>query len=226
MARKFVVFLIQIFFKLTCRVKMNGIENLLSNDRVIAAANHLGTLDAPLILSQPEIAQHSNLIVPVAKKHSKYAIYRFAVKHLDFLWLDRFNVDLKTLKEVFKRLNKPESLMVIAPEGTRSPTGALIEAKPGVIYIAAKSGAKIVPAAIINSEDKAVIQSFKKLKRHSITIQIGKPISIPSLPRQNKDAFLKKYTDETMCQIAALLPEQYRGFYANHPRLKEILANQ
>jgi len=26
-----------------------------------------------------------------------------------------------------------------------------------------------------------------------------------------------------MCQIAALLPPEKRGFYADHPRLKELL---
>jgi len=26
-----------------------------------------------------------------------------------------------------------------------------------------------------------------------------------------------------MCRIAAELPESYRGFYANHPRLRELL---
>jgi hypothetical protein len=29
-----------------------------------------------------------------------------------------------------------------------------------------------------------------------------------------------------MCQIAALLPPKYRGVYADHARLKEILAEQ
>jgi hypothetical protein len=29
-----------------------------------------------------------------------------------------------------------------------------------------------------------------------------------------------------MCRIAALLPERYRGIYADHPRLKELLALQ
>jgi 1-acyl-sn-glycerol-3-phosphate acyltransferase len=34
---------------------------------------------------------------------------------------------------------------------------------------------------------------------------------------------MKQYTDEIMCHIAALLPESYRGFYAEHPKLKELL---
>jgi hypothetical protein len=28
-----------------------------------------------------------------------------------------------------------------------------------------------------------------------------------------------------MCRIAAMLPEKYRGVYAEHPRLKELLAS-
>jgi 1-acyl-sn-glycerol-3-phosphate acyltransferase len=49
---------------------------------------------------------------------------------------------------------------------------------------------------------------------------------LPPLPRGNRDEVLKKYTDEIMCHIAALLPERYRGVYADHPRLKELLEAQ
>jgi len=37
---------------------------------------------------------------------------------------------------------------------------------------------------------------------------------------------LEKLTTEIMCQIAAMLDEKYHGFYANHPRLIEILAEK
>ena len=40
---------------------------------------------------------------------------------------------------------------------------------------------------------------------------------------KNRDTALKQFTDEIMCHIAALLPENYRGVYADHPRLKELL---
>jgi len=38
-------------------------------------------------------------------------------------------------------------------------------------------------------------------------------------PRDLLTAALKQFTDEIMCHIAALLPENYRGVYADHPRL-------
>ncbi len=37
---------------------------------------------------------------------------------------------------------------------------------------------------------------------------------------------MREATDEIMCRIGAMLPEKYRGFYADHPRLKELLAQQ
>jgi 1-acyl-sn-glycerol-3-phosphate acyltransferase len=43
--------------------------------------------------------------------------------------------------------------------------------------------------------------------------------------REGRDATLQRNTDEIMCRIAAMLPARYRGVYADHPRLKELLAD-
>jgi hypothetical protein len=37
---------------------------------------------------------------------------------------------------------------------------------------------------------------------------------------------MREATDEIMCQIGAILPEKYRGVYAEHPRLKKLLDKQ
>ena len=37
-----------------------------------------------------------------------------------------------------------------------------------------------------------------------------------------REQAMREATDEIMCQIGALLPEKYRGVYAEHPRLKEL----
>jgi 1-acyl-sn-glycerol-3-phosphate acyltransferase len=116
------------------------------------------------------------------------------------------------------------NILVIAPEGTRSRVGALIEAKPGVSYLATKLDRPIVPVALTGTEDKVLFGNLKRLKRTHITVTAGPAFNLPPLPRQNRDEALKQYTDEIMCHIAAILPEKYRGFYAEHPRLKELLA--
>jgi 1-acyl-sn-glycerol-3-phosphate acyltransferase len=116
------------------------------------------------------------------------------------------------------------NILVIAPEGTRSRAGALIEAKPGVSYLAAKLNRPIVPVAITGTEDEVVLANLKKLRRGHITVTAGPAFTLPPLPRENRDEALKRYTDEIMCRIAALLPEKYRGVYADHPRLQELLS--
>jgi 1-acyl-sn-glycerol-3-phosphate acyltransferase len=102
----------------------------------------------------------------------------------------------------------------------------LIEAKPGVSYLATKLNRPIVPVAITGTEDKNLFGNLKRLRRSHITLTAGQVFSLPPLPRQNRDEVLKRYTDEIMCHIAALLPEKYRGVYANHPRLKELLESK
>ena len=48
----------------------------------------------------------------------------------------------------------------------------------------------------------------------------------PPMPRQHKGEYLEVQTAEIMCQIAALLPPSYRGVYADHPRVRELLHQQ
>jgi 1-acyl-sn-glycerol-3-phosphate acyltransferase len=75
----------------------------------------------------------------------------------------------------------------------------------------------------VGSEDANVMAHLKWLKRTEIIIRVGKPFRLPPLPKKDRDAVLETYTDEIMCQIAALLPPEKRGAYADHPRLKALL---
>jgi 1-acyl-sn-glycerol-3-phosphate acyltransferase len=116
-------------------------------------------------------------------------------------------------------------VLVITPEGTRSKVGHLIEGKPGVSYLAAKLGYPILPVSISGSFDPIFFAQLKRFKRPHIRVKAGKAFRLPALPagHQGRDEALKEDTDEIMCRIAALLPEDLRGFYAGHPRLKELL---
>jgi 1-acyl-sn-glycerol-3-phosphate acyltransferase len=113
--------------------------------------------------------------------------------------------------------------LIIAPEGTRSRTGSLNEGKPGVAYLAARSGFPVIPVAITGTADEVMLANVKHFRKSNIILTGGKQFSIPPLPKTNRDTALQKSTDDIMCQIAALLPEKYRGVYAEHPRLRELL---
>jgi 1-acyl-sn-glycerol-3-phosphate acyltransferase len=119
---------------------------------------------------------------------------------------------------------KAGGILVIAPEGTRSKSEALAEGKPGVAYLAMKAGVPIVPIALTGTEDRLVLARLKHLKKSEIKIVIGPAFTLPPVKGRDRDAALRQYTDEIMCRIGALLPEKYRGVYAQHPRLKELLS--
>jgi 1-acyl-sn-glycerol-3-phosphate acyltransferase len=162
------------------------------------------------------------MFVMIGEKWEKVAIFRWLGRYFNFIFIDRFNPDIKTLRKVIK-LMEEDNILVIAPEGTRSRVGSLIEAKPGVSYLATKLNRPIVPVALAGTEDEVLFRNLKRLKRTHITITAGPAFTLLPLPKENRDEALKQYTDEIMCHIAALLPEKYRGFYAEHPRLKELL---
>jgi 1-acyl-sn-glycerol-3-phosphate acyltransferase len=80
--------------------------------------------------------------------------------------------------------------------------------------------------AIVGTEDKEVARRLRRFRRLDITIRVSEPFSLPAMPRQKRDEFLQQSTDEIMCRIAALLPPEYRGVYADHPRLQELLSTE
>jgi 1-acyl-sn-glycerol-3-phosphate acyltransferase len=159
----------------------------------------------------------------VAEKWEENPFLKWLGKYFNFIFIDRFNPDIKALRKILD-LMKEGNILVIAPEGTRSRVGTMIEGKPGVSYLATKLNRPIVPVAIWGTEDKVFWGNVKRLRRNHIHLRAGPAFMLPALPRENRDEALKRYTDEIMCRIAVVMPEKYHGVYAGHPRLKELLA--
>jgi 1-acyl-sn-glycerol-3-phosphate acyltransferase len=220
--RNIIRWLIRLIFNLIARVDVSGYENLPKDSSFVIATNHLGFVDVPIAYYALD---YWDMFVLIGEKWQDVKLFRWIGKYFNFIFIDRFNPDLKALRKVIA-LMEENNILVIAPEGTRSRTGALIEAKPGVSYLASRLGRPIVPVALTGTEDKNVFGNLKRLRRSHFTVKAGPAFTLPPLPRENRDEALKQYTDEIMCHIAALLPERYRGFYADHPRLKELLASQ
>ena len=214
--------LIQIITPLFMRVEVHNPEKIPTTGGCIAASNHLGRLDAIMPFY---LIKRDDIILFVAEKYERYAIFRWLGRKLDAIFVDRFNADIGALRTTLKRLQQGQ-LLVVAPEGTRSKSMALNEAHQGVVYLAAKAGVPIIPAAAVGTEDKVVKSRLMRFKRAHILVRFGDPITVPPITTKDREQILDLYTDELMCQIAALLPQAYRGFYADHPRLKELLGEE
>ena len=218
--RNLVRFLIHAFLALATEIEVYNQDYVPSTGSFVLATNHLGVLD---IVMPAYLFGRWDMFIMVADKWKKQAWVRWLGNSLNFLYIDRFNPNLPALRDVITRM-KEGKVLVIAPEGTRSRTGALIEAKPGVSYLAAKLGYPIVPAALAGTSDKTLFDNLRHLRKTHVVLRAGKPFTLPPLPAKDRDEALQRYTDEIMCRIAVLLPESYRGVYSGHPRLKELLA--
>jgi 1-acyl-sn-glycerol-3-phosphate acyltransferase len=212
-------FLIRLLAPVVMRLEVFGKENLPASGAYIAVANHLGVLDSLLVYY---LLERQDIILIIAEKHTRYAFTRWLVRSLDAIYIDRFNADMAVMREVLRRLRKG-GVLVIAPEGTRSQTGALLEGRQGASFLAAKTGVPIIPVGATGTQDRLLLANLKRLRRTPVTVRIGESFQLPPLSKQDRDAALLADTTEIMCRIAVLLPPEYRGFYADHPRLHELL---
>jgi 1-acyl-sn-glycerol-3-phosphate acyltransferase len=217
---RIVRFIFRIVLKIIARVDITGYGNVPETGGAIVVVNHIGRLDALLGVI---LADRDDFILLAAEKYQKNAFWRWTGKQVDAVWLDRFDADFHAMRIVYKRLKNGE-ILGMAPEGTRSKSESLVEGKPGAAYLAGKTGVPIIPVGLTGTEDREVKAKLPRLRRLDIKIRIGEPFYLPPMDRKNRDLYLEQYTDEIMCRVAALLPPSYRGVYADHPRLYELLS--
>jgi 1-acyl-sn-glycerol-3-phosphate acyltransferase len=209
--------IVRFFMKLITDIEVHGLEKL-PDGNVIAAANHLGRLDTAALLC---IIDREDIIMPVAEKYKNHPIFGAMGHAVNAIWLNRFEADYPALRKILERM-KQGGMLVIAPEGTRSKTEALQEAKLGVAFLASKSGYPVLPVAVSGTEDRAILENLKRFRKSKIVVRAGELFHVEVPKGKGREEAMRQATDEIMCQIGALLPEEYRGVYADHPRLKEL----
>jgi 1-acyl-sn-glycerol-3-phosphate acyltransferase len=201
-------------------VEIIGMEKVPEGNLIIAA-NHLGRLDTAVLIYALD---REDIILAVAEKYKNHPLFGAIGRAVDAIWLNRFEADFAALREILARMQKG-GLMVVAPEGTRSKTASMQEGKMGVAFLASKSGYPVLPVALIGTEDGGIVSNLKRFRRSKIKAIAGDLFYI-EIPKGNgRDQAMRSATDEIMCQIGALLPESYRGFYKDHPRLRELIKN-
>ena len=194
---------------LMCRIDKSSFTKIPMQGPLVVALNHVTFLEAPLLFThlQPRpltgLSKTENFEKPFVG-----AIFRL----WNLIPIDRDKADFKALQETRNRLKNGE-ILAIFPEGTRSGDGVLQSGKSGVVLVALRSNAPILPMAIYGGEKLG--DNLRHLRRTQFITRVGDPFHInlngDKLSREN----LEQITEEIMYQIAALLPEQYRGPYAD-----------
>lgn len=197
-------------FRTFARVKISGKENIPYGKPYVVAINHVSIFDPPFAGAfWPEELEMMGASDVFEKPGQGQILRLYGV-----IPVHRGEIDRPLLTRVIWMINSGRP-MLIAPEGTRSHVPGMQRAKPGIAYIIEKTGVPVLPAAIVGTTE-----DFWQLAIHGkqppLEMRIGKPITLPSIKEtgSEKHAARQRNADLVMSYLADLLPEEYRGVYA------------
>ena len=171
------------------RLRVVGAEKVPTTGPLIVAANHISNFDPPLLgvaLPRPVayMAKKELFAMPVIKQ---------LIPRLNAYPVDRQAGGTAALRASL-RLLKEGSAVGIFPEGGRNVSGTN-EEKAGAAFLAAASGAPVVPAAIVGTRK---LRPFRR-----VTVIFGDPVRVER-NRQSDGGDLEKGAAEIMQRIRAL----------------------
>jgi 1-acyl-sn-glycerol-3-phosphate acyltransferase len=215
------------FLHVIWRAKVTGAENIPASGGAILAANHLSWIDSvvlPVMLDRPMTfpakAEYFTAPGPAGRLLAAY------LRAIDQLRMeqDRPRAAQDTLEAALALLREGK-LFGIYPEGTRSPDGRLYRGRPGVGWLALRSGMPVIPVAL--SGTRQVVQPGRVVPRAGrIEVRIGTPLALaPELADQPPGQARRMITDQVMAAIRELSGQEYVHTFASD-RKAELAAGR
>lgn len=197
-------------FHVLGRVKVIGQANIPYGKPYVVAMNHVSIFDPPLIGAfWPEQLE----IIGAADVFDKPGQGQ-VLKIYGVIPVHRGDYDRALLTKII-HIIKSGFPLLIAPEGGRSHVPAMRRAKSGVAYIVEQTGVPVVPVGLVGTTED-FWQRAKRGERPQLEMRIGKPITLPEITVKGNERHeaRQQNADLVMRHLAGLLPEEYRGVYA------------
>ena len=203
----FVSLLTRFLLLLLTDCHVSGVEHVPREGPLIVVSSHQSNVDPPLVGTLVRrrlrfVAKEELFHVPV---------FGLFVRWYDAIPLRRGGSDRRALRQVLDTLANGGAIGMF-PEGHRSRNCQLQPGQPGTALIALRSRAPIVPVAIVGSR-YAVRHLWR---RPRIEVRIGPAFRVELIRPSPSREDLERLTDEIMLRVAALLPEELRGWYRGH----------
>jgi 1-acyl-sn-glycerol-3-phosphate acyltransferase len=200
---------IALLFRLMFHVRIIGRENVPAKGAYIIAFNHVSLFEPPLLLAFwptfPEAVAGADVF--------ERKVVKFFVRGYGALAVRRGEYDRKIIEDTLWVLESQRPLL-IAPEGGRSHTPGLRQARAGVAYLMDRARVPVVPVGVVGTSDDMVKPALRG-KRPALEIRIGKPFNLPPIEGRGEDRRTARQAnaDLVMRHIAGLLPPEYWGEY-------------
>jgi 1-acyl-sn-glycerol-3-phosphate acyltransferase len=205
------------FLRVLGRPRIIGAENIPPSGGAIIAANHLSAIDSvylPFMVERP--VTFSAKIEYFGAKRPGARLFAMYMKATNQLSIDRDGgrAAQATLEAALKRLEDGQ-LFGIYPEGTRSPDGRLYRGRPGVGWLAVKSGLPVIPVGMMGT--RRVLPPGSAVPRLGrVEIRIGKPLTFPpEVTEQAPAKARREITEQVIEAIKALTGQEYVHIYAS-----------
>jgi len=208
------------------RLRFEGERGLPRSGPLIVAANHASSAD-PVLIGAFLNAKLGRPVNWLGKRELvEFPLTGWAFRIAGIHPVDRDAADLDAFRTAMRILEAGQVLAVF-PEGTRSHDGALQQVREGVGMLALRSGAPVLPVAVVDSD--LAWPRGRLLPRYGkrVTVRFGKAFSpaddlaASGTPAKGRRA-TEAATRSIMTRIAALLPPRQRGVYADDAkRLKD-----
>jgi 1-acyl-sn-glycerol-3-phosphate acyltransferase len=194
------------------RLHVEGLENVPRTGPAILIGNHIATADPPVIGAQ---VRRLDLHYMAKAEAFRRPIARFFLRGWNSFPVVRHSADRKALDRGLRALREGH-ILVLFPEGSRSPDATLTRGFPGAGFIALRSGVPVIPVAIFGSEN---VLPKGKFVPHSadVHIRFGPPVQLPRRRPDGRRISNQQAVDLLLREVAALLPERYRGVYDGRP---------
>lgn len=195
---------------------IEGLQELSSEEGpFIFIGNHLSNSDG-LIINKILKEKYDPYFIAGVKLNDK-AVTNIGTRLVKNINITPNTADRESLNRIVKEM-KAGNNIVIFPEGTRSRTAEMIEAKKGILLIARLTKAKIVPFGMTGTENLMPINDEnmgdERFYNAKVNVKFGKPITLPVKSKEeSKQEYDERALTYLMKSIASLLPESYRGVY-------------
>jgi len=201
---------IRLFLRIICRFEIEGLEHVPAEGPYLVVTNHLHWLDAPITMA---ILPHRTYVFAAAKWDKTPAL-GLLFRSMKAIFVRRGEVDRKALRKDLTIL-KEGGDMGMAPEGTRSKTGAMQRGRSGAAYLSYRAGVPLIP--VVTTGQGQVSSSLRRLRRARVRAVYGPAFEPPPVPAGGRagTAQIHAFSEEIMYRLAAMLPPEYRGVYSD-----------